>query len=566
MLTSLHIQNFLTISDLSIDFRPGFSAFTGETGAGKSILLQAVGVALGQRVSQALIRPGSSKSIVSAVFKINTALAEMLIELDLPFDETAEMICRRVIRADGSRAFINDQPVSLGVMKQIGDLCIEVHGQFDRLLEPKTHRGLLDRYAGHDVAKDAVKKAFDALAAHRQELIALEEAVKRADAEKVYILRAAEELAVLSPEEGEAETLVKDRSRLKYQGKMLQACQAAASHFDDTVFLGISGVYQELTKVASFEAEKAAPLLELLNTGESVFRDVEAGLGDIMDDLTASGAHDLSRLDDRYHALKAAARKYGVLEDALPDLWRDYEQKKSVVTQGPEALTAKHKEVEKAQDAYKACADVLTASRKKFGAQLTAEMMRAFQGLKLDDAQVVFDFTPLSPEHWGPGGQELVGLHVSFNKGMPLGPLVKVASGGERSRLMLAIRQVMASVSGIPTLIFDEIDLGVGGAVAQAMGEKMRALSRDSGLQVLSITHAPQVAALATTHYKVLKTQRDNHTETAVQRLGPTERLEEVARMLAGEVMTPQARDAAKMLMGEIPQTAPSTPKMTGQL
>ncbi len=551
-ITHLHIQNLLTIESLELSFGAGFTALTGETGAGKSILLLALGLALGQRASGKIMRPGAKSTAISATFSLDAEARAYLAERDLQGEMPAEVICRRVLRPEGSKAYINDQPVSLETLSGLGEMLVEIHGQHDKLLNPKTHLQIVDTYGGLQEEIEAIAEAFATLKVSRQAVQNQEEALNRAEEEKLYILRAAEELDALAPQEGEAEALEKRREFLKSKGKTLQICQSLEHLLEGEqgAFQQLSEIYQVLSDLRAYDPDRGEALLNLQDQAEVSLKELQAEVQGLQEEMRAEGAMDLEEIEDRLYALKAGAKKFGVMLDALPQLWDNFRERKKQVNHGPEALAEAKKALAQAEDRYRALAENLSRKRLETCRQLEQEVLQACAGLKLEGAQVLFQHEALAPAQWQERGLDRLEIHVSFNAGMAPGPLAKVASGGERSRLMLALRQVMARATQTPTLIFDEIDLGVGGAVADAMGKKLKALSQD--LQVFSITHAPQVAALCDMHLKVSKTQGAETTASRVQVLEPEERLEEVARMLAGDQVTPEAREAAASLMGQV--------------
>jgi DNA repair protein RecN (Recombination protein N) len=554
MLVRLSIRDIVLIDRLDIDFGSGLAALTGETGAGKSILLDAFALALGARGDVALVREGAEQGQVTAAFDIanDHPACAVLAANDLGADLGAgdELIVRRVQFADGrTRAFINDQPVSVQVLRALGSALVEIHGQHDdrAFVEAATHRALLDAFGGLDDAAADVGRRWDerrereaAVGAHRAD-------VERARREAEWLRHAVDELGRLAPQSGEETSLAERRTA------MMQAEKAAedlrATH--DAVAGPQSPVPPLATAVRRLERRAAqAPALV-----EPVVKAIDAALTA----LDEARAHleqalraadfdpgELERIEERLFALRAAGRKYNAPVDELAALARRHEGDLALIDAGAERLAALEKEAQASVTRYRDAAQLLSAGRKRAAAALDKAVNAELKPLKLERAQFS---TPIESGGEGPDGLDRVEFWVRTNPGTRPGPLMKVASGGELARFLLALKVVLVDRGSAPTLIFDEIDTGVGGAVADAIGVRLARLA--SGVQVIAVTHAPQVAARADRHYLIAKDTlaKGKRVATRVLELQAERRREEIARMLAGAEITAEARAAAERLI-----------------
>lgn len=556
MLASLSIRDVVLIDRLDLVYEPGLSVLTGETGAGKSILLDALGLALGERADSGLVRHGAGQATVIAAFELSdpSTVDAILSEADLDPSEGA-LILRRVVTADGrSRAYVNDQPTSVGLMRRLGDVLVEIQGQFDQrgLMDPATHRETLDAFAG--LAREAAAVAA-AWTGWRTALAALETA--RADLEKArsdedYLRHAVAELDQLAPEVGEEDRLAETRAMLMNAEAVIEALNTASAAIaeDGGADNAVARAQRALERVADRAAGRLDTALAALERAAAELQDAGAEIA-AASDIDADGST-LSEIDDRLHALRDLARKHGVESDRLPEVHRRFADHLAALDgKGGEigALTAAE---DRARKGYVAAAEALSKARTAAAARLDAAIAKELPPLKLDKARFETAVTRLDETRWGAAGLDAVAFQVATNPGMPAGPLSKIASGGELSRFLLALKVVLAEASPVPTLVFDEVDAGVGGAVAAAVGDRLARLA--TRLQVLVVTHSPQVAAQGAHHWHVAKRVQDEATATDVVRLDMGARREEIARMLSGAAITSEARAAADSLLNQSAQ------------
>jgi len=554
MLARLSIRDIILIDRLDIDFGSGLAALTGETGAGKSILLDAFALALGARGEAALVRQGAEQGQVTAAFDVGKdhPARRVLAENDLVADPGTvdELIVRRIQFADGrTRAFINDQPVSVQVLRALGAALVEIHGQHDEraFVEAATHRALVDAFGGIEADAAAVRRLWDerrvcetAVESHRAE-------VERARREAEWLRHAVDELGRLAPETGE-ETSLADRRTAMMQAEK-SAEDLRATH--EAVSGPLSPVPPLATALRRLERRAAqAPALI-----EPVVKAIDSALS-ALDEARVHLEHalrvaeydplELERIEERLFALRAAARKYNVPVDELAALARRYGGDLALIDAGEERLAALEQEALAAVTRYREAAHALSAARRQAAAALDKAVNAELKPLKLERAQFS---TQIESEGEGPDGLDRVEFWVRTNPGTRPGPLMKVASGGELARFLLALKVVLADRGSAPTLVFDEIDTGVGGAVADAIGVRLARLS--SGVQVIAVTHAPQVAARADRHYLITKDAlaKGTRVATRVIELAAERRREEIARMLAGAEITAEARAAAERLI-----------------
>lgn len=553
MLRSLSIRDIVLIERLEVELRPGLSVLTGETGAGKSIVLDALGLALGARAERGLLRAGAEQGGVVAEFDLapgHPAL-ELLAENDIPA-EGGEMVVRRTLGADGrSRAFVNDTAVSTALLRQVGDRLVEVHGQFDQrgLLDPRSHRELLDAFAGLGGALKAVRAAWAGWRAARERQAALLAEVEAARREEDYLRHRERELADLDPQAGEEEDLAQRRQGLQHREKLAAALgeALAAVSGGGGALERLGGAERRLERVAGLAPEALEPAVQALGAALAEVAEAEAAVEAALRAVGDDGSS-LEAIEERLFALRDAARKHRVPVEGLAGLLEETRGLLERLDAGAADLGAAGREVEAGREAYLVAARDLTAGRTAAATALADALAAELPPLKLERAEFRVALAALPEGEGGPDGLERVAFEVSTNPGQPFGPLSRIASGGELSRFMLALKVVLARLDTVGTLIFDEVDTGLGGATADAVGERLAQLGRER--QVLVVTHAPQVAARADHHLTVAKRVAGARTSVEVRELaGGRERRDEVARMLAGAEVTEAARAAADSLI-----------------
>lgn len=544
MLVSLEIRDVLIIDRLSLALGPGLNVLTGETGAGKSILLDALGFVLGWRGRAELVRQGAAQGEVEAVFDLPAGHPARAVLDEAGIAAGDELILRRVNTADGRKtAWVNDRRVSGEVLRDLSETLVELHGQHDDrgLLNPRGHRQLLDAFGAVDTA--TARRLWRARAEARQALEAAQAALGRAQAEEDFLRHAVAELDKLAPEPGEEATL--DARRRLMQGAeriradILRAHQALAE--------GAGGAARDALRWLEGAADRAegrldAPLAAL-NRALIELAEAEAGVEDTLRGLDFD-PRELEALEERLFAIRAQARKHGVPPDELARLADDLRARLAAIDGGVEGLAKLERAVAEADTAFAAEATRLTTARRAAAARLDAAMAAELAPLKMERAVFATEIAPADP---GPEGADAVTFTVATNPGAPARPLNRIASGGELSRFLLALKVCLhGDVPGM-VLIFDEIDRGVGGATADAVGRRLKALADQA--QVLVVTHSPQVAALGGHHWRVEKRVAGGATLSTVTALPAAERVEEIARMLAGDRVTDAAREAARALL-----------------
>lgn len=553
MLTRLVIHDVVLIEKLTLDLSGGLNVFTGETGAGKSILLDALGLALGNRSDASLIRAGTEQASVSAVFDIEhkellKILKSLADEHGLSFD--MPLILRRTVARDGkSRAFINDQPVSIGLLKQVGSYLLEIHGQFDThgLLNPATHRGLLDSFAGLEKQSQKVAETYQAWRAAEKLWHEQQQNRERARAEQDYLAAALAELDDLAPETGEADRLAEQRTQLQHREKITEALQTAQQALNND--RGASVTLSQAGKAIARVSDKAQGLAEILAAIDRA-ADETAEAARMLDQFMATldaQPDALQRMEERLFALRGMARKHGVQPDDLPALREQLANKLVLLTDQGDTIAKLASDAQAKREGYITLAKKLGEARHKAVSKLEKAIAVELPPLKLERARITMELTPLPEDQWSAEGMERATFLAATNPGAPFGPLHKVASGGELSRFMLALKVVLSADDVISTLVFDEVDAGIGGATASAVGERLARLSEHK--QILVVTHSPQVAARGVTHLRVSKDVVEGKTITHVKTLDNAERQEEIARMLAGAQITDAARSAAASLI-----------------
>jgi len=556
MLQGLSIHDVVLIDRLDLGFEDGLSALTGETGAGKSILLDALGLALGARADAGLVAKGASQATVAASFTLDPKhpARALLAERGLAGEDDM-LILRRVVGADGrSRAFVNDQPVPVGTLRELGNSLVEVHGQFDThgLLDVSTHRGALDAFGGlgGDVDGVATRHAAwrDAESAEGE----ARERASRAAADEGFLRHAVEELERLDPKPGEETELAQRRALLAAREKLIEALSAART--DLAAGKGVEGALRgagrQLQRVSAQAMGKIDRALAALERAAVEAADAVAEV-DALESALDLDTSDLESAEERLFALRAVARKHRVEVDRLADLKAEFQARLAALDDGEDGLKRLAATTAKSRAAYLEAAKTLAAARRTAAQKLDKAIAKELPPLKLDKAKFRTRVEELPDTSWTAAGIDRVAFEVSTNPGADLGPIDRIASGGELARFMLALKVALRAPSkkqaGVPTLIFDEVDSGIGGAVAAAVGDRLAVLAETA--QILVVTHSPQVAAKAQHHWRVQKKTSGRSVATRVEALDAKARREEIARMLSGTSVTEAARAAADDLL-----------------
>ncbi len=557
MLARLSIRDIVLIERLDIEFFRGLAVLTGETGAGKSILLDAFALALGGRGDASLVRHGAEQGQVTAVFDVPKGHPAVAILSENGLDEASsanscEMILRRVQLADGrTRAFINDQAISVQTLKAVGTALVEIHGQHDEraLVDAATHRRLLDAFAGLEKDVSALEKLWEARRAANSALAEHRAGMERAAREADYLRHASDELKTLAPRDGE-ETALAERRTAMMQGEKiatdLREAQDAVSG-DHSPVASLSAAVRRLERRAANSPALVEPAVKAIDAAINALEEADQHLSKALAAADFDPA-ELERIEERLFALRAASRKYSTPVDGLAGLAAKYAADVALIDAGAEQLKKLEAAANEADLRYGAAAKKLSAAREKSAQKLDRAVNGELAPLKLERATFTtqIESDPAAP---GPQGFDRIEFWVQTNPGTRPGPLMKVASGGELSRFLLALKVVLSDRGSAPTLVFDEIDTGVGGAVADAIGARLARLA--SKVQVMAVTHAPQVAARADQHLLISKDALDKgkRVATRVNALAADPRREEIARMLAGAEITAEARAAAERLL-----------------
>ena len=547
MLKQLAVHNIVLVERLELEFEPGLGVLTGETGAGKSILLDALGLALGARADSGLVRSGQDQAAVSAELDLpaDHPVHDLLRDQGIVIEPGEPLIVRRTLKSDGgSRGFIGATAVAAGLMRELGSLLAEIHGQHDDrgLLNPKGHRDLLDAFGGLDASP--VIEAWTEVTRIEAELGQARAEAAAAERDRDYLEHAADEIERFAPEEGEETRLAEERTAMQAGVKAGESLTGL-----DELLGGSDGALAALRQAARRIERGAAdhPLLgeALAALDRSVIEASEAEdkIARAADALAFDPAR-LEQAEARLFDIRALARKHRVEADALAALGMQMRQQLTAIEAGTERIAELDQQLSGAREAYSAAAEALSHGRREAAARLDAAVAAELAPLKLDAARFR---TAIAPAEAGPSGTDRVEFEVSTNPGAPFGPLTRIASGGELSRFILALKVALAEAGTAATMIFDEVDRGVGGAVASAIGERLARLAENS--QVLVVTHSPQVAARASHHYRIEKAHGPDGTRTTVRRLNASERREEIARMLSGTSVTDEARAQAARLL-----------------
>src|SRR5688572_10271074 len=555
MLSALSVRNIVLIDQLDLGLDAGLTVLTGETGAGKSILLDALTLALGGRGDASLVRAGAESGQVVAVLQLSAEHVARQALRDNAIADDEEVILRRVQFADGrTRAFINDQPVSAGLLQTIGGLVVEIHGQHDdrALIDVNTHRVLLDAFGGLEKEAAAVSESHTALVASDAAVAAQRALIDEARAREDYARHVVAELADLAPEPGEEEALAARRQRLMQLEKAAEEVRDADEILNGPTAPGpvLAGLMRRLSRKANAGAAVFQPIVEALDTALIALDGTSSALDTLKREMQFDPA-DLERVEERLFALRAAARKHGVPVDGLAAVLEKYRGDLQTLLSGEEALVALAKAAAVAREAYLKAARKLSDARAKAAKQLSKAVEQELPDLKLGAAKFIVA-REVDAERVSAAGFDQIAFHVQTNPGTAAGPLTRIASGGELSRFLLALKVVLAERGSAPVLIFDEIDTAVGGAVADAIGRRLGRLAQK--VQVLAVTHAPQVAARAQSHLLIEKqaVEEGAFMRTHVKPLSGKTRQEEVARMLSGARVTDEARAAANKLLSEV--------------
>ncbi|MDH3233325.1 MAG: DNA repair protein RecN [Alphaproteobacteria bacterium] len=558
MLAGLSIRDVVIIDRLDLNFGPGLNVLTGETGAGKSILLDALGLALGERSDQALIRQGAAQAVVSAEFDVASGddVHAVLAEYGLPSD--GPLVLRRVLGRDGrARAFVNDHPTSVAMMRRIGEALVEVQGQFEQrgLLNPATHRQVLDAFAGHAPLVAATRETYAVWREAEAALAEAEKAMAEAAADEEYLRHSLEELERIGPEPGEEAKLAEQRATLMNREKLVDALDRARGE----VAGGRSNGVEDALHKAQAHLERAgdearrffAPIIEILDRAAAEASEATRALQTAS--VTIEGeAGNLEDIEERLFALREIARKHRVQVEQLPALHEAIAGKLVALEDQSGSVAGLKTALFDARAAYIAAAEELSDARRAAAERLDAAVAHELPPLKLETARFRTVLAALDEADWGPDGYDRIEFEIATNPGAATGPLRKIASGGELARFMLALKVVLAQANPVPTLVFDEVDAGIGGATAAAVGDRLDRLA--GGVQVLVVTHSPQVAARGAHHWRVSKAESGAAVMTQVDALATTTRREEIARMLSGRDVTDEARAAAdRLIAGERP-------------
>ena len=553
MLTALDIRDVVLIEALRLEFAPGLGVLTGETGAGKSILLDALGLALGARGDAGLVRSGAAQAVVSAAFSVGAAhpARTLLDEQGLDADADSELILRRRLAADGgSRAFINDQPVSAALLREVGATLVEVHGQQDDrgLLNPRGHRALLDAFGGLGTETARAAAAYAGWRAADDALDTARATLDAALRDREWLTHTVAELTELAAQPGEEAELAEARSTMQKGARLAEDLDAV------TTLLGGSDGGLAALRLAARRLDRLAPELDLLAEALASMDRAVIEASEAEEKLAAAAralSFDPARLEaaeTRLFELRAMARKHRLEVGALPAFAVDLAARAEAIEAGEAHIAGLEKAATAARTSFAATTAALTAARVIAAAKLDAAVADELAPLKLDAARFRTAIAALPEAQWSATGADRVEFEVSTNPGAPFGPLLRIASGGELSRFVLALKVALAATGSAGTIIFDEIDRGVGGAVASAIGERLARLAERT--QLLVVTHSPQVAARGHHQWRIAKTSDGTVTRTGVALLDAGERREEIARMLSGAEVTAEARAQAMRLLG----------------
>lgn len=559
MLVSLSIRDFVLIEKLDLNFlreaaggpAGGLGALTGETGAGKSILIDALGLALGVRAESGTVRRGAAQASVAASFDLTKSHPARAVLAEQALGDEDVLTLRRLVGADGrGRAFVNDQPVSVALLRRLGDTLVEIQGQMEQhgLLDMATHRASLDAFAGLDKQGEGVRTAWHAWRAAEQARANAEAAAAAARRDEDFLRHALKELEALAPKADDEERLAGDRQLLRAGSALGEAVAQALAELEQG--RGAVTALRTAHRLIERNVDKAAGRLDAalaaLDRALSEATEAQAQLEAARDALEFDPAR-LEKIEERLFALRAAARKHNVTVPELAALAETFANQLAALDDGEAGLKRLASEAKAARAAYVAAAEAQAAARRKAAVRLDRAVATELGPLKLEKAKFVTDLTALPETEWSEAGIDRVQFMVATNPGTPPAPIARIASGGELSRFLLALKVCLARMGDAGTIVFDEVDSGIGGATAAAVGERLKRLARD--VQVLVVTHSPQVAAVADRHWLIRKTTTRSAASTDVLALDAKGRREEIARMLSGAEVTAEARAAADRLL-----------------
>ena len=552
MLNSLSIRNIVLIDKLDLDFNSGLSVLTGETGAGKSILLDAVGLLLGNRAETSLIRYGEEKLSVTGCFDRpnNPNFNNLLKEYELEAEN--EIVIKRTLNTDGKgKIFFNDQPISVKILKEIGKYLVEVHGQFDNqgLLNPNNHLDVLDAYGCYSNILQAVSSSYADYKKKQKARTEAENNILKAKEDEENLRHWVDELEKMNIQENEEENLSSRRQELMNAEKIVESINFAYGILTQGADIqnSLRQAQNAIDKVNRLVNDRYQSLADML---EQASIDVCESINELEDIANSFNVNqnELENIEERLFALRGLARKHQCSINDLPKVLSEFTAKLSDIEYGEDNIHKLQAQEEQAKIEYLKQANLLHAKRQETASRLDEKVMQELAPLKMEKATFITHVEKVDENQWSNKGYDDVYFTVSTNPNSPQGPLNKIASGGELARFMLALKVNLAQSSNIGTMIFDEVDAGVGGATAQAVGERLARLAEN--VQVLVVTHSPQVASKGNNHFRVEKHTINNVTTTTVKELSSAAKHEEVARMLAGDVISDEARAAAKVLIG----------------
>ena len=552
MLVELSIRDFILIDRLDLSFNDGLTVLSGETGAGKSILLDALSLAIGGRGETGFIRHKKDQAVVTASFEIKNheVLESFLKQIEVDFQEIEQdgLILRRVLKREGpSRAFLNDRPISVSALKEIGELLVEIQGQFDAhgLMRPSSHKQFLDLFANHPALLKVVGEKFLYWEKCKNRFEAAKFELKQSTEEQEFLEFSLNELEALSIKDNEEEELVQLRSSLINAERNIELINSSIGYLsgEKGAAIILSNVQRSLDRISI----KIPSVVEAIDRAIVELNESENTLARIADEMNSDETR-LEEIEVRLAEIRSLARKHGVPSTKLPKLAEEIRMKLKKIKSDDNTIQDLEKEVSDSKVAFRDLATELSESRKKHGKRLQKAVTSELPEMKLDKASFIVHSTTADESNWNIHGCDEIKFLISTNRGSTPGPLNKIASGGERSRLLLALRAALSTIDSVPTLIFDEVDAGVGGAVSSAVGKRLKKLGINQ--QILVVTHSPQVAALGKHHWQISKSDEVEPKTTATQ-LAKDERVEEIGRMLSGEKITAEARLAAIKLMEE---------------
>jgi DNA repair protein RecN (Recombination protein N) len=552
MLVSLSIRDFVLIEKLDLNLSGrGLGALTGETGAGKSILIDALGLALGARADSAMVRRGANQASVAASFDLPRDHPAHAVLAEQALDDDDVLTLRRQVGADGrGRAFVNDQPASVALLRRLGDALVEIQGQMEQhgLLDMATHRASLDAFAGLEKQAEVVRAAWQAWRAAEQKRIEAEAAAAAARRDEDFLRHAVKELDALAPKADDEQKLAEERQLLRAGSALGDAVSQALAELEQG--RGAVGALRTAHRLIERTVDKAAGRLDAalaaLDRALSEATEAQAQLEAAQQALEFDPAR-LEKIEERLFALRAAARKHNVTVAELAALAKKFHAQLAALDDGEAGLKRLETEARAARTAYITAAEAQAAARRKGAARLDKAVAGELAPLKLEKARFITELVSLPEAEWSEAGCDRVQFLVATNPGTPPAPIARIASGGELSRFLLALKVCLARLGDAGTIVFDEVDSGIGGATAAAVGERLRRLARQ--LQVLVVTHSPQVAAVADRHWLIRKTTTRTAASTDVLALDAKGRREEIARMLSGAQVTAEARAAAERLL-----------------